>query len=118
MHPLQITFRGMPHSDSLETHVRRRAAKLDRFFPRVTSCRVVVDADARHSRHGSRYRVTIDICVPRAELAVARNAADDRTREDAHAAVDDAFGDAERRLEEWARRIRDDGKRGRDDGTA
>jgi cold shock CspA family protein len=104
--PLQITFRGMPHSDALEAHVRRRAEKLDRLFERLTSCRVVVEAGHRHHRHGNHYRVSIDMGVPRGELAVARAPGDKRELEDAHAAVDSAFDDAERRLEDWARRLR------------
>ena len=41
--PLQITFRDMPHSDALETHIRERAAKLDEFFEHIMGCRVVID---------------------------------------------------------------------------
>jgi ribosome-associated translation inhibitor RaiA len=104
--PLQITFRGMPPSESLEAHVRRRAQKLDRLYPRLTSCRVVVEVSHRHHRQGKRYRVSIDMTVPRAELAVSHAPQDERSLEDAHAAVDRAFDEAERELEEWARRIR------------
>jgi ribosome-associated translation inhibitor RaiA len=104
--PPILTFRGMPHSDALEAHVRRRAMKLDRFFARLTSCRVVLEAAHRHHRHGKRYRVSIDLTVPRGELAVARNPPDSRYLEDAHAAVDAAFDEAVRRLEDWARRKR------------
>ena len=55
--PLQCTFRGMPHSDALEAHVRRRAGKLDRFFGRIMHCHVVIEINQRHHRHGKRYRV-------------------------------------------------------------
>ncbi len=106
--PLQITFRGIPHSDSLDAHVRRRSEKLDRLYPRITSCRVVVEASHRHHRQGKRYRVSIDITVPRAELAVSHAPADERSTEDAHATVDQAFDEAERQLEEWARKLRGD----------
>jgi ribosomal subunit interface protein len=105
--PLHVTFRGLSPSTALETHVRRRAAKLDRFFARITACRVVVELAHRHRRHGKQYRVSIDMAVPRSELAVGRAPAEDRDFEDAHAAVDDAFDDAERRLEDWSRRLRD-----------
>jgi ribosomal subunit interface protein len=105
--PLQITFRGMPHSAALEAHVRRRAGKLDRYFDRVTSCHVVVELAHRHHRHGRQYRVSIDVSVPRGELATTHAPAADRNFEDAHAAVDDAFDDATRRLENWAERLRD-----------
>ena len=67
--PLHITFRGMSHSAALEAHVRRRADKLDRYFDRITACRVVVELAHRHHRQGQRYRVSIDMVVPRGELA-------------------------------------------------
>jgi len=105
--PLQCTFRGMPHSDSLEAHVRRRAAKLDRFFGRIGHCHVVVDLSHRHHRHGKRYRVSIDMTVTRRhELAIARAPTQNQFLEDAHAAVDRAFDDAERRLDDWEQRLR------------
>ncbi len=105
--PLQITFRGIAHSPALEAHVRRRADKLDRYFDRITSCRVVLELAHRHHRHGRQYRVSIDVSVPRGELATTRAPTADRHFEDAHAAVDDAFDDAVRRLEDWAERLRD-----------
>ncbi len=109
--PLQITFRAMPHSDSLETHVRRRAAKLDRLYERLVSCRVVLEAAHRRHRHGKRYRVSIDLGLPRGEIAVSHAPGDDRNVEDAHAMVDEAFDEAARRLEDWVRRRRGDVKR-------
>lgn len=109
--PLQITFRAMPHSDSLETHVRRRAAKLERIFERLISCRVVLEAAHRRHRHGKRYRVSIDLGLPRGEIAVSHAPGDDRNVEDAHAIVDEAFDEASRRLEDWVRRRRGEVKR-------
>jgi ribosomal subunit interface protein len=108
--PLQITFRGMPHSDSLDTHVRRRSDKLDRLFNRITSCHVVVEVSHRHHRQGKRYRVSINMMLPRGELAVSHAPQDERNLEDAHATVDQAFDEAERQLEDWSRRLRGDVK--------
>ena len=100
--PLQCTFRGMPHSDALEAHVTRRAAKLDRFFGRIRHCHVVIDLSHRHHRHGKRFRVSIDMTVTRRhEIAIARAPTQNQFLEDAHAAVDRAFDDAERRLDDW-----------------
>lgn len=92
----------MSPSIALEAHVRRRADKLDRRFERLVSCHVVVDATHRRHRFGKRYRVSIDMRVPHGDIAVARNPNDERAHEDAHAAIDDAFDDAERRLQDYA----------------
>ena len=105
--PLQCTFRGMPHSAALAAHVTRRAGKLDRFFGRIMHCHVVVDLNHRHHRHGKRYRVSIDMTVPRRhEIAIARAPSGKPFLEDAHAAIDHAFDDAERRLLDWEQRLR------------
>ena len=108
--PLQITFRDMAHSDSVERHVRRRGAKLGTFFDRITGCRVVVEAPHRRHRYGKRYHVRIDLAVPGNELVVSRNPPENLQHEDLHATVDSAFDDAERMLEDYARRLRGDVK--------
>jgi ribosomal subunit interface protein len=104
--PLQITFRDLPHSESIERHVRRRALKLDRFFERIMGCRVVVQVPHRRHQHGKRYHVRVDMTVPGNELVVARDPAKNLHHEDMHAAIDDAFDDAERVLEDYARKLR------------
>ncbi|WP_146653687.1 HPF/RaiA family ribosome-associated protein [Labilithrix luteola] len=101
---VQITFRDIPHSNSIETQVQRRAAKLDTFFDRIVSCHVVVAAPHRHHKQGRRYQVSIDMLVPGKELAVTHNLDDDK--EDLHATVDNAFTDAERVLEEHCRKLK------------
>jgi ribosomal subunit interface protein len=103
--PLQLSFHEVAHSESVELHVRKRAAKLDQFFDRVTSCRVAVEAPHRHRHYGKRYRVRIDITIPGHEIAIARNPAQNLKHEDLHATIDDAFDDAERRLEDASKRM-------------
>jgi ribosomal subunit interface protein len=104
--PLQVSFHEVPRSESIERHVRKRAAKLDQFFERVTSCRVAVEAPHRHRHYGKQhYRVRIDITIPGHEIAIARNPPQNEKREDLHATIDDAFDDAERRLEDASKRM-------------
>lgn len=101
--PVQVTFRDIPHSDAVASHVERRAAKLETFFDRIVRCHVVVEAPHRRHLRGKRYHVRIDLHVPGRELVVSRNL--EEMKEDLHAAVDDAFGDAERVLEDYARQL-------------
>jgi ribosomal subunit interface protein len=98
--PVQITFRDMSPSDAISAHVERRAAKLDTYYDRIVKCHVVVEAPHRHSKQGKRFHVRIDLHVPGRELVVSRNP--DDAKEDVNAAVDDAFADAERLLEDFA----------------
>ena len=92
--PLQVTFRNIPSSEAVETHINEKAAKLDRFYDRIMSCRVVVDSTQRRQHQGKLYGVRIDITVPRKELAVTRE-----ENEDIYVAIRDAFDNASRRLE-------------------
>ncbi len=70
--PLEITFHQMEPSPAIEARVREKAALLERFAERITSCRVVIEKDHRHHQKGNLYRVRLDIGVPGRELAVSR----------------------------------------------
>jgi ribosomal subunit interface protein len=93
--PLQITFRDMPHSDALETHIREKAQKLEQFYPSLIGCRVVVEQVGKHHQHGNPFNIRIDLTVPRAEIVIDR-----QENEDAYVALRDAFDAAKRRLED------------------
>jgi len=99
--PIQITFRNMPHSDAIETKISQKAAKLDKYYDRIMSCRVVVEESQRRQHQGKLFSVKIDITVPGKEIAVTRE-----ENEDPYVAVRDAFNTAARWLEEHARRKR------------
>jgi ribosomal subunit interface protein len=98
--PLQITFRDMPHSEALETHIRDKAQKLEQFFGDIVSCRVVVDQPAKHQNQGKPFNVHIDLGVPGSEIVV-----DKQAHEDVYVALRDAFDAAKRRLEDYARQL-------------
>ncbi len=103
--PLQVTFRNIPSSEAIEAHITEKASKLDKYYDRIMSCRVVVDSTQRRQHQGKLYGVRIAITVPRKELAVTRE-----ENEDVYVAIRDAFDHASRRLEEHARRERGDVK--------
>ena len=104
--PLQISFHGIAHSDALYGTIREKAEKLDRYYDRITSCRVVVELGARHKRQGKQFSVRVDLKVPGTELAVTRE-----HDEDAQVAIREAFDAARRQLEDYARTQRGDVKR-------
>jgi ribosomal subunit interface protein len=101
--PLQITIRDIEHSDALETHIRDKANKLEEFFERITSCRVIVEMPHKHHHQGKQFKVRIDIGVPGSEIVVNRDHA-----EDVYVALRDGFDSAKRQLEEYARKMRGD----------
>ena len=102
--PVQITFRGMDPSPAIEERVRERAAKLERYFDRITSCRVNVEAPHLHQHKGKLFHVRVDITVPGVELVVNRNPADNHAHEDVYVAIRDAFRAAERQLDDHAKK--------------
>jgi ribosomal subunit interface protein len=103
--PLQITNRDFKLSDALESEIRKRAEKLDKFYNRITRCKVVVESPHRHSHQGKMYNVQIVMTVPGAELVVKRN-----PHEDLYVAIRDSFDAARRQLEDYSKRLRGDVK--------
>lgn len=104
--PVQITFRGMETSEAVEARIREKAAKLENFHDRITSCKVVVEAPHRRHQKGKLYSVSIDLTVPGGELVVSSEKRFHRSHEDVYVAVRDAFSAMRRQLEEFAREHR------------
>jgi ribosomal subunit interface protein len=98
---LTVTFRGMDPSEAIETLVRERAGRLERFRDQIVSCRVVVESPHRHHQHGRIFHVRVDVTTPGGELVVNRDHGDDHSHEDAYVAVRDAFEALERRLKDY-----------------
>ena len=104
--PLEVSFRNMDRSEAVESRVRERAAKLEKFFDRINSCRVVIEAPHRHRRKGKLYHVRIELGVPRSvELIVNRNPKNDHAHEDVYVAIRDAFDAAQRQLQDYKQRL-------------
>ncbi len=119
---IHTTFKGMEHSDAVESLVRKEATKLQRFFDGITSCSVVIDKP-KHHVEGSQYHVRIVLDVPGEQIVVSKDPSEhatlartetqrvhksqelDTVHKYAQVAVHDAFRRAGRRLEDYARRL-------------
>jgi ribosomal subunit interface protein len=104
--PLQISLHGIEQSDALYNAIREKAEKLDRYYDRIMSCRVVLELAGRHKRHGKQFTVRVDLKVPGGEIVVTHE-----HDEALEVALRDAFDAARRRLEDYARAQRGDVKR-------
>jgi ribosomal subunit interface protein len=104
--PLQISLHGIERSNALYTAIQDKAAKLERYYDRIISCRVVLELNARHKHQGRQFNVRIDVKVPGGEIAVNREHS-----EDLQIALRDAFDAARRQIEDYARGQRGDVKR-------
>ncbi|MGD2053867.1 MAG: HPF/RaiA family ribosome-associated protein [Gammaproteobacteria bacterium] len=101
--PLQITFRDMEPSAAVETIVREKAEKLDRFAD-IMSCNVVIEMINKHQHKGTMYKVTLDITLPGGEIAVSRDRGLDHSHEDIYVALRDSFDAARRQLQDYQRK--------------
>jgi ribosomal subunit interface protein len=99
--PLQITVRDIPHTEAVESRIREKAAKLDKFYDHIIRCHVLVESPERRHRKGKMYGVRIHLSVPGDELVV-----DHEEGEDVYVCVRDAFETARRRLQDWVDRRR------------
>lgn len=102
--PLEISTRLVELTPALEDDLRKRAAKLERYYDRITSCRIAVERPSNHHNEGGPYRVRLDITVPGSELVANKEA------EDLNTAIRDAFQAAERQVEAFSQRRRGDVK--------
>ena len=102
--PLEIAFHNLESSAAVETRVRERVAKLEKLFPRLVACRVVVEAPHRQHQKGNIFRVRIEMSVPGDDLVVSKepNRAQDRFADpDVYVVLKDAFDTAERMLKDY-----------------
>jgi ribosomal subunit interface protein len=103
--PLQISFRNMDRSETVEAKVRERATRLETYFNHISSCRVVIEAPERRRRKGKLYHVRVEIGVPGTELVANRHPKNKHAHEDVYVAVRDAFDAARRQLEDYGRKL-------------
>jgi cold shock CspA family protein/ribosome-associated translation inhibitor RaiA len=108
--PLQVSFRHMEHSEAIETLVREKAARLDKFAGDIMSCRVVIEPLAKHHKRGNPYDVRIDLTLPGKEIAISREAAWHEEFKHLEVALREAFDEARREVEDYVRLRRGDVK--------
>ena len=103
--PTQISFHGLDKSDAIEGRIQERVQKLEHFFDRITSCRVVVEAGHKpksnlNATAGRPFHVAIHLGVPSEELVVKHDPKGG-SGEDVRQAVNHAFDTMERRLKDY-----------------
>jgi ribosomal subunit interface protein len=109
--PLQITHRQMETSEALDQHIEAEAEKLERYFDKIISCRVVVELPHRHKSKGQHFHVVVDLTVPGREIVVGRDPDERVSHEDPYVAVSEAFKSIGRQLKSQAQKRRREVKR-------
>ncbi len=97
----QITFKGLETSPALEALIRQRIGHLGRMHPRITSCRVVIEAPHRAAETAKPpLRVIVEVAVPGRNTVVAKDAQQrHEAKEDLAVPLNNAFDAVERQLE-------------------
>ena len=104
--PIHLSAKGVELSPDQEALIRASVDGLERFFPRLVACRVVVSAPHRRPRgEPVAWSLHLSLRVPGGELAVTRQA-----KPAFREALDDAFDAARRQLQDHARETRGDVK--------
>jgi cold shock CspA family protein/ribosome-associated translation inhibitor RaiA len=97
--PLEITFRDVPKTETIENLIQEKAAVLDRICDNLISCRVAVEKPHENQRVGNPFRVRITMRVPPGhELVVRRESTEGELSDRLPTVVRDAFDAARRRL--------------------
>jgi len=100
--PLEIAFRDLDPSDFIRNLVVERAERLERFYPNIIGCRVVVEAPHRSAQgHNPAIGISVEVDVPARPRIVAKDAEEQRAMKGDHlAAINRAFEAVERQLED------------------
>ena len=110
--PPEVTFTGLDHSDALEGYIRDKIAELERFHPRITSCRVAVSTP--HRSPAGTYApiaVAVEVDVPGHKLITVKDTErPDQPGGERTAMVNRLFQTVQRRLQAAAEKLRQDVK--------
>jgi ribosomal subunit interface protein len=101
MQPLRLAVHNTTLTPDMRTDIRQRVERLQRYYDRITDCRVRVEVPQRRRRTDRRlYGVRLALTVPLGSIVIDR-----QPRQTLDTALDDAFRAARRRLQDHARRM-------------
>src|SRR5208337_3054667 len=80
--PVAIAFRYCEPSEEIRSEIAAQVQRLEKFSPRITSCRVVVNGPQSRHRRGDLFQVELRIAMPeRKDVVVDRRHNDAPERE-------------------------------------
>lgn len=110
--PLEITYRGVEKREAIDSLIREKADKLDRYCDHISSCRIVIESRHQHQQSGQPFRVRIDIKVPPGhEVVVSSDSSGGGIHDELHAVLNDAFDAAGRKLKALSEKQRGETKK-------
>jgi cold shock CspA family protein/ribosome-associated translation inhibitor RaiA len=105
--PLEITFENSEPSEAIRSEIEKHAKRLEKFHDRITSCKVAVVAPQTRHRKGEPFKIDIRIAMPEhKDIIVNKTHGDSPEHEHVTVAIKDAFGKAQRQIEDAVREMR------------
>ena len=101
--PLDIVWKNIDKSETIEQTVRARADELERLCPRIVALHVFIEEPRRREWRGDLLSIRIRIGVPDDYLTVDHNLHTPQRHEEMSIAVAAAFDAARRRVEDYLR---------------
>lgn len=93
-----ISYHNLDSTPTITETIEKHLERLGQRHPRITACRVAVEAPHRHQRKGRLFHVRIEVHLPQRIIAVGRDPGTNEGHEDVHVAIRDAFRAASRQL--------------------
>ncbi|KGM30944.1 HPF/RaiA family ribosome-associated protein [Inquilinus limosus] len=105
--PLQLSFKNVEGSEAMKEVVRDRVGHLERLYPNLIGCRVVIEAPHRPARGGGRppLGIAVEVEIPGKPKIVVKDMEERRNPRDHGVLVNRSFDVVERKLDEAARII-------------
>jgi ribosome-associated translation inhibitor RaiA len=105
--PLDISFENSEPSEAIRSEIEKYAKRLEKFHDRITSCKVAVIAPQTRHRKGEPFKIDIRIAMPgNKDILVTKAHGDVPEHEHLSVAIKDAFGRAQRQIEDAIREMR------------
>jgi cold shock CspA family protein len=105
---LQISWERMDPSEYVQRRIEQEAARLEKTFGRITSCRVAVEGPGHHQHKGGLFAIRVHVELPGGrEVSASRNPPQDHAHEEPYVAIRDVFDAVRRQLRETVRERRE-----------
>jgi ribosomal subunit interface protein len=99
----EIVYRDVARSDWIESYIRERIQRLDKFAQGITRCHVTLTREQASRQKGNRYSVMVEVRVPpQHDLAIKKEKEIRDMRTQLPAVINLAFAAIERQLKKTA----------------
>lgn len=103
----EVHFHGIEKSDAVETRILEKVGKLEKYFDRLSRCRVVLEAPHRNAQRPLVYQIKIELTVPSQKpIVISHERAVSQGNDELQLAIRDAFDAATRKVEELSRKLK------------